>query len=80
MALTSEFEVEEVEAHKEKATIVYLTKLGSVNDSVGCVGLDFLELVPKVRRWSKGTQKPRNCSHRRNLSGRAAQDGRQSAT
>ena len=40
MTLTSEFEVEEVEAHKEKATMVYLTKLGSVNDSVGCVGLD----------------------------------------
>ena len=54
MALTSEFEVEEVEAHKEKATIVYLTKLGSVNDSVGCVGLDFLEFVPKVRGGRKG--------------------------
>jgi hypothetical protein len=54
MALTSEFEVEEVEAHKEKATTVYLTKLGSVNDSVGCVGLDFLELVPKVRGGRKG--------------------------
>ena len=54
MALTSEFEVEEVEAHKEKATIVYLTKLGSVNDSVGCVGLDFLKLVPNVRGGRKG--------------------------